>query len=58
MKTRAILILAVLVSPGLFATTGAATLETWGWAALEQRPEWYFSDEAREVAEKVLWSRR
>lgn len=50
--------LAVLVSPGLFATTGAATLETWGWAALEQKPEWYFSDEAREVAEKVLWSRR
>lgn len=53
MKTRVILTLAVLVSPGLFATTGAATLETWGWA-LEQKPEWYFSDEAREVAEKVL----
>lgn len=54
MKTCVIFILAALVSPGLCATTGAATLETWGGAALEQTPEWYFSDEAREVAEKVL----
>lgn len=54
MKSRVVLLLAVLVSPNLFATTAAAALESWGPAALEQAPEWYSSDAARDAADKLL----
>jgi PelA/Pel-15E family pectate lyase len=54
MKIRAVLTLAVLASPGLVVETDAATLDAWGASALEQSPGWYSSDEAREVADKVL----
>jgi PelA/Pel-15E family pectate lyase len=55
MKIRAVAFtLAVLASPGLALEAGAATLDAWGAAALEQSPGWYSSDEAREVADKVL----
>lgn len=51
---RAVLTLAVFASPALTGETSAATFTAWGGAALEQAPGWYSSNEAREVADKVL----
>ena len=40
--------------PGLVPEAGAASLDTWGAAALEQSPGWYSTGEARQLADKVL----
>lgn len=54
MKSRAVLMLTVLLSASLWSATGAATLETWGPAALLQAEPWYAGDEARAAADRVL----
>lgn len=54
MQSRFPVLLAVLAVPGFFANAGTVALETWGPAALEQPPEWYSSDAAREAANRVL----
>jgi PelA/Pel-15E family pectate lyase len=54
MKIRVARILAMLAVPAFVAEAGAASLDAWGAAALEQPSGWYSSGEAREVADKVL----